>query len=113
MTAEGADLTWPEPGEPLHQPRRAIAAAVEVVVAVALAALAAWLWDRGVVVTTPLADRPGVEFTEYAGDLVALSVAAGAAAAFALVDAIRNLVLAVRPRSRRIPEPTEPAVLPG
>ncbi|UVS82294.1 hypothetical protein [Actinokineospora sp. UTMC 2448] len=100
-TAEGAHLTWPEPTQPLNQPRRGVVAAIEVVAAAGLVALALWLWNRGVVVTTPLAERPDLEFTEYAGDLVALSVASGTAAALTLLDAVRNLVLAVRARPKR------------
>ena len=95
---EGAHLTWPEATTPLHQPRRWIFAAVALVVAAGLTALALWLWDLGVVRTTPLPDRPDLEFAEFAGDLVALSVAAGAAAGLALLEAVRNAVLAVRKR---------------
>ncbi|MFC5285945.1 hypothetical protein ACFPM7_02685 [Actinokineospora guangxiensis] len=95
---EGAHLTWPEPTTPLHQPRRWIFAAVAVVVAAGCTVLALWLWDRGVVETAPLPDRPDLRFAEYAGDLVALSVAAGALAAIALLEAVRNAVLATRKR---------------
>ena len=103
MTAdldEGADLTWPEPTAPLHQPRRGIAAALEVAAAAALTAIALWLWDLGVVQTAPLQDRPDLQFTHYSGDLVALSIAAGALAGIALLDAIRNAVLALRARRK-------------
>lgn len=103
MTAdvdEGAHLTWPEPGPPLNQPRRGLIAAVEAVAAAGLVVLALWLWNLGVVRVSPLPDRPELEFTQLSGDLVALSIAAGAAAALALLDALRNTVLAVRTRRK-------------
>lgn len=101
MTAdvdEGAHLTWPEPGPPLNQPRRGLIAAVEVVVAAGLIGLALWLWDLGVVHEAPLPDRPDLEFTQLSGELVALSIAAGTTAALALLDAVRNTILAWRAR---------------
>ncbi|GAA4446620.1 hypothetical protein GCM10023148_53130 [Actinokineospora soli] len=53
---------------------------------------------RPAVVRTPVPDRPDLELTRYAGHLVALSIASGAVAGVALLDAIRNLVLASRKR---------------
>ncbi|MCG8915458.1 hypothetical protein L6E12_06620 [Actinokineospora sp. PR83] len=87
---------WPEPAPAPHRPRRAIVAAVEVVAVAALVGLAFWLWSRGTVAGTPIPDRPDLRFEEFDGPFVAGAVAAATLAGLVLVDAVRQVVLAVR-----------------
>ncbi|QGK72458.1 hypothetical protein GIY23_20920 [Allosaccharopolyspora coralli] len=83
-------------GGRLNQPWRAGLAAVECVLAVALVLFAVWSWSAGKV---PIV-LPGPEGTEVVtrllGSWLALSVAACVAAGLLVLDAIRQLVLAVQ-----------------
>ncbi|MEC3975329.1 hypothetical protein [Amycolatopsis sp. H20-H5] len=100
----GADL-WP-PAEPvtpprLHKPWRALVALAEILVA----ALALWFafrcWDAGVVsVVANLSDGTQLVSHRYFGNLIAAALGLGVVAAILLVDAVRQLLLAVRARHR-------------
>ncbi len=101
----GAEL-WP-PDEPgpharLHKPWRALVAVVEVVLAV-LAGWAAYAcWHSSVAtVVTRTDDGAVLESHRYFGGLLAGAIGLGTVAALLLVDAVRQLTLAVRARSSR------------
>ncbi|MFD9894219.1 hypothetical protein ACFWY9_33135 [Amycolatopsis sp. NPDC059027] len=100
----GAELWPPEepaPSARLNKPWRALVALVEVL----LAALAVWgafaCWDAGVeTVTTTAGDGAVLVSQRYFGHLIAGALGLGALAAILLVDAVRQLSLAVRARRR-------------
>ncbi|MEV6872694.1 hypothetical protein [Amycolatopsis sp. NPDC051128] len=103
----GAEL-WP-PDEPgprarLHKPWRTLVAAVEVVLAVLAGwgAYACWHGSAATVVTRT-DDGAVLESHRYFGALLAAAIGLGTVAALLLVDAVRQLSLAVRAR-RRSPE---------
>lgn len=86
----------------LNMPWRAAVAVVELV----LAGLAVWLafglWSDGVtVIATPDANGGFVELTRYHGDSLAGAIGLGLLAALLAVDAARQLMLALRVRSRK------------
>ncbi len=88
-------------GGRLNQPWRAGIAGVECVLAVALVLFAVWSWSAGQV-PIALPGPDGVEVvTRFIGSWLALSVAACVAASLLVLDAIRQLVLAVKVGSRR------------
>jgi hypothetical protein len=101
----GAEL-WPpeEPGTRarLHKPWRTLVAVVEVVLAV----LAGWgvyvCWHGATAtVVTRTDDGAVLESHRYFGGLLAAAIGLGTLAAILLVDAVRQLSLAVRARSRK------------
>lgn len=90
------------PQNRLNQPWRALVTVVELV----LAGLAVWLafrlWaDAVTVIPMPDGDGGHVDLTHHDGGLVAAAVALGLAAALLVVDAVRQLLLALRVRPRR------------
>jgi len=98
----GAEL-WP-PDEPgprarLHKPWRTLVAVVEVVLAVLAgwAAYACW-HNAAAVVVTRTEDGALLESHRYFGGLLAAAIGIGIVAALLLVDAARQLLLAVRAR---------------
>ncbi|MFB9683406.1 hypothetical protein [Amycolatopsis plumensis] len=99
----GAEL-WPpeEPGPQarLHKPWRTLVAVVEVL----LAGLACWVaflcWhDSVATVVTTTEDGAVLESHRYFGGLLAAAIGLGTVAALLLVDAVRQLALAIRARS--------------
>ncbi|SFW48277.1 hypothetical protein [Amycolatopsis australiensis] len=101
----GAEL-WPpeEPGPParLHKPWRTLVAAVEVVLAVAAGWAATLCWHSAVAtVVTHTDDGATLESHRYFGGLLAAAIGLGTVAAILLVDAVRQLALAVRARHRK------------
>ncbi|MEV0676574.1 hypothetical protein AB0I60_08620 [Actinosynnema sp. NPDC050436] len=89
------------PGPGLHQPVRAAVAAGELVLAVALVLLAAWCWNRGVLRSAyPVEDHAPLESTRYLGNWIASAVGLGTAAGVLVLDAVRQVLLAVRTRGR-------------
>ncbi|CCH35291.1 hypothetical protein ABZ816_11855 [Actinosynnema sp. NPDC047251] len=95
------------PGPGLHQPLRAAVAAGEVVLAVALVALAVWCWNRGVLrYSYPVENHAPLESTRYLGNWVGGALGLGTVAGVLLLDAVRQLLLAVRTRGReKVAEP--------
>ncbi|GAA4541539.1 hypothetical protein [Amycolatopsis samaneae] len=100
----GAEL-WPRaeaaPAARLNKPWRAVVALVEVL----LAALAVWgafaCWDAGVMtVSTTAGDGAVLVSQRYFGGPLAGAIGLGTLAALLLVDAVRQLLLAVRARHR-------------
>jgi hypothetical protein len=86
----------------LNQPRRALVALAEVVVAAALVWLAFWLWPKGIATISTVLDqnRPPYVSHRYYGSWMSLAVLSGTVAAVLLVDAVRQVVLAARARPR-------------
>lgn len=88
----------------LHQPWRALVALGELVLAVVLALGAVWAWQRGLVpMTLPNAkpDAPPYELTRYVGPWLGLAALLVLIALLAVLDAVRQLVLAARAGGRR------------
>ncbi|SDD43324.1 hypothetical protein [Actinokineospora iranica] len=98
---EAPDLAWPVGTAGLNEPKRALVAAAELVAAALLVWLAVWLWSRGTVPLTPIAERPDLAFERYEGNWIGAAVAAGTLALVVVLDAVRQVTLAVRARSRR------------
>lgn len=88
----------PEPARAgLHQPWRALIALVELV----LAGVAVWgafaLWQGGISdVVVRLADGATLTSRHYAGDHLAGAIGLGLVAALLVLDAVRQVLLAVR-----------------
>jgi hypothetical protein len=79
--------------------RGLVAAAVEVVLAVAAGWLAFWLWPHGIAtITMVLDDGTTLVSTRYYGNWMALAIVAGTAAALFVSLAVRSVLLASRPR---------------
>jgi hypothetical protein len=101
----GAEL-WPteaqtEPAR-LHRPWRALVALGEVIVAAVLVWLAFLVWHSGVVpVTTVLTDGTRLVSSRFFGGPIAGALGMGLLAALILVDAVRQLLLAIRAGHRR------------
>ncbi|MBP2476016.1 hypothetical protein JOF53_004888 [Crossiella equi] len=88
----------------LHQPWRALVAVAEVVAAVLLVLGAVWAWQRGLVpmeLPNAKTGAPPYQLTRYEGPWLGLAALLALLAALAVVDAVRQLVLAVRTRGRR------------
>ncbi|MEV6642053.1 hypothetical protein [Amycolatopsis sp. NPDC051371] len=102
----GAELWPPEEAGPcarLHKPWRTLVAVVEVVLAVAAGWAAYAFWRSGsAVVVTHTDDGATLESHRYFGGMLAAAIGLGTVAAILLVDAVRQLSLAVRARH---PEP--------
>lgn len=107
MTAPQAadELVAPPPTEPgrLHRPRRAIVAAVELLVAIGLVVLAFWAWPQGFETIVSVGrDGREVTATRTYGNWLGAAIGLGAVAALLLVDAVRQVALAVRARPKRV-----------
>ncbi|HVV21109.1 MAG TPA: hypothetical protein VHF06_16855 [Pseudonocardiaceae bacterium] len=91
----------------LHQPWRAAVAAGEVVVAVAAVIIGVTCWRHGVTtMVTPLGNgQPPLTSTIFYGSWMAGGIGLVTVAALLVLDAIREVLLAVR--TRRRPEPPE------
>lgn len=88
-------------GGRLNQPWRAAVAGVECVLAVALVLFAVWSWSAGKVPIALPSQGGGEVVTRFVGSWLALSIAACVAAGLLVLDAIRQLVLAVKVGRRR------------
>lgn len=86
----------------LHQPKRALIAAGEVVAIVLLVLAARWCWERGVLqLEYPVEGKPPLTSTRYHGNWIGGSIALVTLAAVLLLDVVRQVILAVRARPRR------------
>ncbi|WP_344125130.1 hypothetical protein [Saccharopolyspora halophila] len=102
-SADGPKLNVDEPaarsGARLNQPWRAAVAGLELVVAIALTLFAFWAWQRGVItVHLPGPDGAREVVTRSLGSWLTGAVGAVTLAGLLLIDAIRQLVLAVKTR---------------
>lgn len=92
-------------GARLNQPWRAAIAAGEIVVAALLVLAAVSLWSVGVTtLVTPLGQgRPPLVATILYGNWMLYAILLVTAAAILVLDAVREVVLAVRTRTRALP----------
>ncbi|MFL6120815.1 hypothetical protein [Actinophytocola sp.] len=98
------ELVAPPPTEPgqLHKPWRAFVALGELVVAAVAVWFAFDLWSRGVAkVVEHYPNNITLESTRWIGSWMALAILLGTVAAVLVVDAARQVILAVRARPRR------------
>lgn len=98
------DVVAPPPTEPgrLHRPRRAWIALAELILAGGAVWLAFYCWPRGIhTITTVLNDGTELESTRYYGNWLGAAIALGTVAGVLVLDALRQIVLAVRIRPRR------------
>lgn len=98
----GSDM--PPAAAGLHRPWRALVALVEVLVAAAAMWAAYRCWPRGIAsVTLELEDGSRLESTRYFGNWMGLAILLGTVAALLVLDAVRQVLLAVRarPKARR------------
>jgi hypothetical protein len=97
----------------LNQPYRGFIAAGELVLATVAVIVGALCWHRGVVtMVTPLGGgRPPLVSTMFHGSWQSGAIGLATVAALLLLDAIRQLALAIRTRQRPpADEPLEPSL---
>lgn len=99
----------PEPSPPagpsLHQPKRWLIAAGEVVAIVLLTWAAVWCWNRGIVkLAYPIDGHESLVSTRYHGNWLGTAVGAATLAVILALDAVRQVVLAVRTRPQKAAE---------
>ena len=95
----------PQPGPDLHQPRRGLIAAGEVVAVVALVLFAVWAWNHGITeLAYPIDGREPLISTRYRGNWIGTAAGALTLAVILGLDAVRQVVLAVRTRPQKAAE---------
>jgi hypothetical protein len=112
-TAEPRMVEQSTPDRPgLNQPWRGLVAAGEVVLAVVGVVFAVVCWHHGVTtMVTPLGNgQPPLVSTIFLGNWMAAGIGLVVVAAFLVLDALRQVLLAVR--TRRRPQPPEFTVAP-
>lgn len=84
----------------LHQPWRGLFALVELILAAGLVYVAVWMWNAGL--DDVRIEERALSFTgqRYVGSWLTTAAAIVAVAGIAVLDAFRQLVLALRVRSR-------------
>jgi hypothetical protein len=104
VTVATEELVAPPPTEPgrLNNPWRALVALGELL----LAGVALWFafdfWPRGSAkIVTTLSDGLVLESTRSIGSWLAAAIGLGTVAALLVLDAVRQMALAVRTRSKR------------
>lgn len=107
MTApQAADqVVAPPPTEPatLHRPRRAIVAAVEVLLAAGAVVAAFWAWPKGFATIVTATSEGGEVISERVyGNWLGAAIGFGTLAALLVVDAARQVALAVRARPKQV-----------
>lgn len=104
MTAATEELVAPPPTEQgrLNKPWRALVALAELVVAGVAVWFAFVLWPHGVAtIVERLSNGMVLESTRWVGSYMAGAIGLGTLAALLVVDAVRQLVLALRARPKR------------
>lgn len=92
----------PPAGPDLHQPKRWLIAAGEAVAVVLLVIVAVWCWNRGVVrLEYPFEGREPLISTRYHGNWLGSAVGAVTLAVVLVLDAVRQIMLAVRTRPQK------------
>ncbi|NKE61587.1 hypothetical protein FXN61_34440 [Lentzea sp. PSKA42] len=95
----------PPAGPSLHQPKRWLIAAGEVVAIVLLVIAAVWCWNRGVVrLAYPIDGREPLISTRYHGNWLGTAAGAMTLAVLLGLDAVRQVVLALRTRPQKAAE---------
>ncbi|GGN17834.1 hypothetical protein GCM10011609_68510 [Lentzea pudingi] len=89
----------PPAGPGLHQPKRWLVAAGEVVAIVLLVIVAVWCWNRGVVhLEYPVEGREPLISTRLHGNWLGTAAGAATLAVVLALDAVRQIMLALRAR---------------
>jgi hypothetical protein len=99
-----AELRPQRPPGSLHRPLRALIAAAELAAVVALGFAVVWAWRRATIpYELPVDDNPAVPRTvdRWSGPWVGAAFGLAALAGVLALDALRQLVLAVRTRTSR------------
>ena len=116
MTApQATDIAPPAvyPGR-LHRPVRAAVAAAELVAAGLAVWGAFWAWPHGfATITTVVGDGTTLDSQRVFGNWLAGAIAFGTVAAVLVLDAVREVVLAVRARPKRIRQDRGPDPVPA
>jgi hypothetical protein len=104
VTVATEELVAPPPTEPgrLNNPWRALVALIDLV----LAAVAVWfafdVWPRGIAkIVENYGDGIVLESTRWSGSWMSLAILLGTVAGVLVVDAVRQVLLAVRARPSR------------
>ncbi|HEX7302133.1 hypothetical protein [Lentzea sp.] len=93
-------------GPDLHQPKRWFVAAGEAVAVVLLVVAAVWCWNRGVVrLEYPVDGREPLISTRLHGNWLGTAAAALTLAVVLALDAVRQVLLAVRTRPQKAADP--------
>ncbi|HEX3590666.1 MAG TPA: hypothetical protein VHV74_13630 [Pseudonocardiaceae bacterium] len=105
MTSEALPEALPRPEARLNQPWRFGVAAGELVLAAVAVVFGIVLWRHGIkTLITPLGDgKPALVSTIFYGDWMAMGIGLVTVAAVLVLDAIREVILALRTRTRRTP----------
>lgn len=90
----------------LNRPFRGLIAVVELLLAAAAVWAAVWAWRNGMVTTVQQGTNPDgstvpLEYTRYYGNWIAGAIGFGTLAGVLLLDALRQVALAARARSKR------------
>jgi len=104
---DAAEPAAPPPLGPIHQPARGLVALAEIVLAAVLCIVATWAWHRASIpYELPPSENPVVPHSveRWSGSWVAAAFGLATLAGGLLLDAARQLVLAVRV-SRRASQP--------
>ncbi|MDQ3789926.1 MAG: hypothetical protein M3422_22115 [Actinomycetota bacterium] len=104
MTAATEELVAPPPTEPgrLNNPRRAFIALAELIIAGVAVWFAFDVWPRGIAkIVEHYPDGIVLESTRWVGSWMSLAILLGTIAAVLVLDAVRQVVLAVRARPKR------------
>jgi hypothetical protein len=104
-TPQATDLAAPLPTEPggLHRPVRAMVALTELVVAGLAVWGAFWAWPQGfATISTVVTDGVVLDSQRVSGNWLATAILFGTVAAVLVLDALRQTVLAVRARPRKV-----------
>ena len=104
MTVATEELVVPPPTEqdPLHEPWRAFVALGELIAAAVAVWFAFDVWPRGIAkVVEHYPNNITLESTRWVGSWMSLAILLGTVAALLVLDALRQVVLAVRARPKR------------
>ncbi len=104
MTVATEELVAPPPTEPgpLHKPWRALVALAEVVVAAVCVFFAFQVWPNGIAnITERYPNGLVLESTRWVGSWMSFAILLGTVAALLVLDAVRQVILAVRARPKR------------